>query len=450
MGAFKRPPLAVEAVPNLRWNLRISLVEGVFAIVAFNLVSPLTVIPSYIKELTDQIPGLSAYENSLVSGVFVLFTALPLLVQMLSAPMAERRPYRKPLVVFWCWFARIPWAVLTLTAAYWALPHPVWALVASLLLVVLIAIGGGGSQPAWSDLISRLIPARQRGPLFAWRLVGSGLLAVPGLFLIPHWLHGNHFPATYVALFGISFLLTTGSSVALQFHREPPGPINSGPRGARAALAEIRATLATDRTFRRLCLAGAPIGLSGVISVPIFTVAAINRLDLHLSQVAALSAELTVWFLVAQTLASYLLGSPWRGRSYKWPFALAFLGVPLAGLVVAFADSVYAFDLALALAGFGSGMANMSTLLYIMELAPPERLATYVAVRNALFGPFALSPILGGWLIDRVGYDFTLALSWATVAAGLIMLGSIHPSLGTRFKSPIETGRSADTFEAGP
>ena len=58
---------------------------------------------------------------------------------------------------------------------------------------------------------------------------------------------------------------------------------------------------------------------------------------------------------------------------------------------------------------------------FVLELAPPEERATYIALTNTLCGVLLVAPFLGGWLLQATSYPVLFAVTAVGIALGLVL-----------------------------
>jgi MFS family permease len=73
---------------------------------------------------------------------------------------------------------------------------------------------------------------------------------------------------------------------------------------------------------------------------------------------------------------------------------------------------------------FVSGAANDGNALagstYLLEIAPEDERPSYIGLANTTLGIVTFLPVLGGWLVARIGYGGTFAISLAFALLGLL------------------------------
>jgi hypothetical protein len=293
-----------------------------------------------------------------------------------------------------------------------------------LICYVAYCVASGFASVPIAAVIGKAIPHEARSLFFQQRILWGGVSGViAGLVVVQ--LLGPSAPS-FPQNFGVLFLAATVTQLASTFFiatiREPlrvaePRALLPGQtlRGIPEALADpnyrrflfFRILLSSSALVDPFLIifAASTLGVSGgtvgwyviafvvgrIVSLP-FWVALANRYgERSCLQVAALIRIIPP--LIALILP-FLVSSPQFNRWFSNPstvpvvFGLAYvaLGVTLAGQ---------------ARANFG----------YLAEAAPERSRASYAAITNTVLAVVAFSPILGGMLIERRGYDALLLTS---------------------------------------
>ena len=250
-------------------------------------------------------------------------------------------------------------------------------------------------------LEGKLIPPERRGRIIALGAPVFGaasLLAAPLLSRVigGEWLS---FPLNYALLFAVGsgfFLLAVGTTSLL---REPAHPGEQ--RGLRAGEV-VRAAarlLVTDRNYLRLVVA------TNLVSFTFF-------LNPHYRAFGAEVLGVEEWLFgyclpaqyVAQAAGFFLIGHWADRRGNRWALCLtASLAplVPLTAITLWWADLPRVYFLLYGLVGL-MPMVMRLTPNYILEIAPPEKHALYLAANNTIRMVGALLSLVVGWAIARL------------------------------------------------
>lgn len=155
-----------------------------------------------------------------------LLGTMPALVgavsQMAGAALTDRRGRRRDLIVLFCFLQALMFLPLFLVPRLFPQSGPFWVI-----LFAALAIGAGNAvAPAWTSLMSEVVPASQRGDFFGRR----GRLVILTIFLsmlgagalLSLYQRAGMVWAGFGALFGMACLARLISTQFLTRHYDPP------------------------------------------------------------------------------------------------------------------------------------------------------------------------------------------------------------------------------------
>jgi MFS family permease len=201
--------------------------------------------------------------------------------------------------------------------------------------------------------------------------------------------------------------------------QEPPGPPPRPPHPLREQLSELPRVLTDDPAFRRFVL-GLCCAALGTMSSGFLVVYGVRELGAP-DEVAG---WYTATLFIVQIGASMVLG--WLGdhRGFAAVGAAVVLATVAQGLVALFASNPLWLLAAFVAQGVISTGSMLARLTGPMDYAPPERRPSYVALSAALVGPCgAVAPLLGGQIVDLLGYPWLFGLSALMSLLALPLLG---------------------------
>jgi MFS family permease len=406
--------------PHYRWNFVALIVDYVFFWTAFTFISIPSVLPAFVRQLTD-----SPIVVGLVSTVFMAGIFLP---QLAVARIINDKPLKKPYTNLGL-AARA--AIPLVAVALWAglARHPTPMLILFFLCLGIFALGDGGCSVAWFDIIARAIPMNRRGRLYAISQVITGLLGVAiggavGLILDSQRLH---FPSNYALLFSLASAALIPTSVALYLVREPP-PTAHPSQTAESKRLHFRVVLA-DPAFRRLIACRILVGTMN-LAAPFYVGHAQDALHLPERVIGS--------FVAAQTAAGLIgsiamgLVSERRGPRYVIRVASAVAIVaPLFALLAHLVRTdwlVRGYPLVYVAFGIVNTAWILGFMNYMLEIAPEGLRPAYIGLGSTMMGVMAVIPTAGGWLLQSTSYPVLFGTTAALIALGwLLSLGLRAP-----------------------
>lgn len=283
--------------------------------------------------------------------------------------------------------------------------------------------------PAWTSLTSDIVPLRMRGRYLASRNFGMSVaaLAMAPLagFLVDRFtgLHG------WQLVWLVSFVAGALSTWCYARIPEPP----EHPRLVEQTEERERreggffTEILRDRNFVSYLVSIAVWNVALMAAGPFFNVYLVKNLHASTFTVGALSS------LPALTgLAGLLfMGRVMDRRGTKWLMvssALLIPALPVGWMFVTAAWQVIFINAASGLlwAGYNLSLANM-----VMVMSTPEKRARYAAAfQTVTMAACFVGPILGGYMIDAMGFDAVFGFSaLGRLVAALILLRYVtaHP-----------------------
>ncbi len=448
--------------PSSRRNHALGVANGTLVNLGNAFADPFTVLPVFIAALGGS--------GVLVGFVSASFTAGWFLPQVLVASFAQTRRRVLPIYAGAAVFRLIGFVGAGVSVFLIGADHPrvvMWSVIAGLTMNALAA--GVGGIP-FLEITSKTVDVQRRGSFFAGRRVLGGILGVvaglviaavldgdPGML----WSHtlayrmvksaaarlgltGHPLPYDYGWLIVIGGIITTSGVIAYLFVREPPAEHVSPRVPLHRTLADGAVMLRRMPDYRTYFLMRVFYQLTAM-AFPFYSTFAYLRLGF---------AEASVGFFVSMWVGAGVLANLVWGRlldsrgnrivfvataalSVFPPLAMIVLGAgrvpPGAAVGLAVFSGVAATFLINGSVRAGRFVANNT---YLLESAPPERRPLYVGFMNSLSFPFMLSPILGGIVVETLGYTALFGIAAAAALANVVASRRIaeprHPRAALR------------------
>lgn len=390
-------PVARERI--YRRNFLFFLIDNILFTVAMGIIGATTVIPDFIRRLTDSeiLIGLSG-------SLFTFGFTLP---QLLIARYIVRYAHKK----WWFVGPNIPvrFAILlfALLTVWLGSDRPTLILLAFFVAYGVAAFGDGVVGVPWADLAATCLDNRWRSRMFGLTTVFTGvimLLIAPVIGAILGE-QGLPFPNNYALIFGIAGGLFVISILpGVFFHELPGGKAVEKLPTLGEFLPDLGRVLRDDGPFRAFILIR--IGTNFFMMAAPFYIG-YATIDLGLSSAVAVPV-----LVAMQTIGSLggALVYTWLGeRNNLLYIRLALASAVLLPLCALVAGLVGPWPLYM---GFLiSGLASGSNLFagylnWVVGYAHPEQRPLYVGLANTVSAVSSLiAPIIGGTLAQSLGYQ---------------------------------------------
>lgn len=297
-----------------------------------------------------------------------------------------------------------------------------------LLFYALAALGDGVVGVPWIDLLGSSLDNKRRARLFGHgtAIVGVAMLGLSQVVRLVLSDRGPAFPNNYALLFAISGLIFMATiPIGLMIHELPGGKAKSRVPTLRDYLPELGHVLRTDRPYRAMIVARVLATLYA-LAAPFYIGFATEQLGLS-SDVAVSN------LLLMQTLGSVsgALAYSWLGdkRSLMFIRAALLAGMvqPVLALVAATAGPLPLYGAFFA-SGIVSGMLGISFLNWVIGYATSEQRPVYSGLFNTMTAlGFIVSPLIGGLLVELLGYEATFIASLGMISAAFyVALRHVH------------------------
>jgi MFS family permease len=281
---------------------------------------------------------------------------------------------------------------------------------------------GSFAGPAWTTFAADLVPQGIRGRYFAARnalisIIGAGASATAGVVIrsldpiSPDGLLG------YRVSFTVAFIL--GMLATTCFSRIPEAPARAGSGISRRAR-DVIALVKRNPAFAWLAVSSGLWGLALSAASPYFNVYLVTHLGGN-AQVVGIGSGIAA----LTGLAGFaLFGRMADRRGNRRVLILTGLMVPFMPTLWVFVRAPWHTYLTNIPSGFFWAGYNLASFNLLLEMSPQEDREAGVALYQTLVATSAVvGPLLGGWLIDRIGYVPMFVVSGAgRMAATLLFI----------------------------
>ncbi len=395
---------------HYRRNFLVLTLDGIFFFLGMIFISYEAVLPVYLARL-----GAPRVAIAVVPVAIALGINLP---SLFSAPHVERLAVKRPFVLRFALWQRLPWVAVAVLTPIYAIGRPGLLVALILVSVVLATVAAGCLIPAFFDIMASTIPENRRGTLFAMRSVLSYLLGIAGGFLVRFILDRVPYPGNYSLLYAIASVILFAGMIAFSFIRESvatelPAP---RPRVSVGSLSRVRPLLRANPGFRAYIIARAflILAFAGTSFFPVYLVERFGLPD----SVSGMFAIITATTFV---VVNPVFG--WVGNriGYKGIFLASYASLAAAAVVGLFAaPAPWAYVLIVCAAI--SQSVNLVSWNMTIEFAPPGEVPSYIGVSGFCMGVVAPFAILSGVVVQAFGFAGLFAMTLtAAVAGGAVM-----------------------------
>jgi MFS family permease len=267
--------------------------------------------------------------------------------------------------------------------------------------------------PAWSALITDLVPEEIRGRYFGSRNIGVGFAALVATPLAGYLISGSGIPRGYQFSFAIAAATGFLATAVFAMVREP-GPVRGREHCDRPRRAALSA-LARHPRFAAFTLLGFFWHLSLQAAGPFFSVYQIERLGANVCHIGILTSVGALTGMLGQRV----WGAQNDRRGDVWVIRVTGFILPAMPFAWSVIPSWSYLPLVEAASGFiwsGYWLANFNLMV---RMAPDGNRARFVAVyQSATAIASFIGPVLGGILVAMISIK---GLFWLSAAGRFIV-----------------------------
>lgn len=401
-------PLEKEIHQNIKFNLVANLSDGAMFGMAIGFASFSTILPLFVATMTNS--------ATLIGLVPAIHSAGWLLPQLFTAGHVSRLRSYKRTVILSTIHERVPFLGLAIVALLLKYIGNKAGLVLTFLILIWQGLGGGITANAWTSMISKIFPPESRGTFFGMQSGLANLFISLSAIGAGYLLNSLASPLDFVACFLIACFFFTTSWFALAATREPEDKEKIIPEEKTHFWDDAKRVLSRDSNFNWF-LTTRVLSQFATMGFSFYIIYALR--DFNMTEVIA--GYLTATLTITQTIANILMG--WLGDRVGHRIML------ITGAVAAVLSAILAWN-ATSITWFYpifilAGMTNVSlwtiSMTMTVDFGTEGERPIYIGLAQTLTAPATIiAPILGGWIVDSVGFIPTFIIS---TILSLTMLG---------------------------
>lgn len=374
-----------------------------------------TIFPALVTSLVDS--------KALFGALYAVMLGVPYAFNIFFGHFLQSRDRKKPYLLVGIYLRALSFLGMAVFTFLFATRSP-WLVMASLFgWVFLFSFSGGFAGVSYADIIGKLVPRGARGPLYAAKTFASSVAMLLGGVLIARilTLDSLAYPANYGLVLAIGGAGLLVASAAFWFIREPAPKAPAGDHEPFAAfLRRVPAIIRDDPGFLRFILVENLASFS-LMLLPFYMIFAKEALGVGQAWVGRY-----LLFQIGGAIVSNLWWG-WltrRGGSRRVLRSCILLGglIPVAALLLQ-PLGPWPYAAVFVLVGFVMSGRQVGFEPYLLDLAPEEKRALYLGIDGTLNVTKVVLPVLGGVLMDGVGFTATFLLVVAAMIAGFLLLG---------------------------
>jgi len=388
----------------------IFLWHAFFLAITMSMIDFNTVFPSLISSLTSS--------KIIFGAIYSVIFGVPLIFNVIFGHYLSSKKYKKKYLILGINLRAFSFLGMAFFTYRYASQNPTIVVLSLFLWVFLFSFSGGFAGIIYTDLIGKFLKKGERGNLYAFKQFFSSVGFLIGGLIIAFAFNVSNvsYPNNYALILFMGFVGLLIASGAFWYIKEPPSKIEKH-EPFFVFVKKIPAILRSDKNFSRFILVENLTSFSLMI-LPFYIIYAHEVFD----------TTILSFYLFAIIGGSIVSNIFWGIISKKFSSkkvieVCIFLGalIPILSLLMG-ALGPYYFSIIFVLVGFIRSGRVVGFDPYLLDIAPEKQRTCYLGIRGTLSLLIIVLPLLGGLLIELLGYSFTFCVVSMVMFISLFLL----------------------------
>jgi MFS family permease len=416
----EKHPIHPQVRMHFRRNFITNTMDGSFWMLGESFVSFNTILPVFASTLTE-----SAILIGLVPAMIHAGWLIP---QLLFAGHVKRLPVKLPFAKAMAVLERIPYLVLPFAAFSVRWISGDAALLLFMVVVAWRGLAGGMVALPWQELIATVIPSTVRSRFFGVSRTLGRIMGMIGAIIAGFILAEFSYPDNYALSFVVGAVFIWISYYFFSRTIEPKQEIVEPYKTKKVThhplidFAAFKIILGRDQNFRRYLYSRSMFQLGSMVT-GFLAVYGIQRFSLADEQAAIFTG-----LLFASGVMGFSVWGVFGDRIGPRKILLVSDLLHAVMLVlIFFSPSVWSIYLVFLVFGFCQSGHIIGELILGMELGSEEDRPIYLGLSRSIPGMFVLiAPLIGGSLVNWVGYQPMFIVATAFTILGIMFMLSVR------------------------
>jgi MFS family permease len=379
----------------------IFLWHGAFLALTMAMIDLNTVLPALISELTS---------SKIIFGLlYSMILGVPRIFNIIFSHYLSYVKYKKKILISGIYLRAITFLGMAITTFYFGKDDPSIVVFSFFIWIFLFSISGGFASLSYTEIIGKLTTKGDREKIFAAKQFVASVMAFSGGMIVKYiFSPGNYeFPNNYSILLFIGFIGLIVAAFSFWTIDEKPSVVNEKKMKLTHFIRKVPAILKNDPRFLKFVLIENLSSFSLMV-LPFYMVFANDTFNL--------SSEYVGTFLLFQITGMVLSNLFWgyigNKRSARYVVRICILigaGIPILALIAGrLSPEIYKY--LFLLVGFVISGRKIGFTPYLLDITPTENRTVYLGIRDSLNILVIILPLMGGVLINLLGYSITFIL----------------------------------------
>jgi MFS family permease len=362
-----------------------------------------TVFPALVNTLVDS--------KAVFGLLYAVMIGVPFVFNIFFGHFLRDKPRKKPYLLLTIYMRAGSFLGMAAFTIWLAPKAPLMLLLSLFGWIFVFSLSGGFASLSYADLIAKLTPKGNRGPLYAGKQFVSSVAMLLGGVMVARIfsLQSLAYPLNYSLVLAIGSVGLFVAAIAFWFIPEKAAPVPEDSNESLGRfLARVPAMLRKDREFRTFIVVSNLASFS-LMLLPFYMIYARDSLGIGQEYIGRY-----LLFQMAGAIVSNLywgrLSSRRGSKQVVRECLLVGGSIPVTALILQHAGPD-AFSLVFFLIGLVMSGRKVGFEQYLLDIAPEQERTLYIGINGTLNFSRAILPVLGGVVIDLVGFTFTFVLT---------------------------------------
>ncbi|HKL13894.1 MAG TPA: MFS transporter [Halanaerobiales bacterium] len=379
----------------------IFLWHGAFLALTMSMIDLNTVLPSLISELID---------SKIIFGLlYSMILGVPRLFNIIFSHFLSYIKYKKKVLITGIYLRAFSFLGMALTTYYYGKDNPGIVIIFFFIWIFMFSISGGFASLSYNEIIGKLTTKGQREKIFASKQFVASIMAFSGGLIVKYiFSPGKYtFPNNYSILLFIGFVGLIIAAFSFWMIDEEPSVVSEEKLKLIKFLKRVPNLLRNDPKFLKFVLIENMSSFSMMV-LPFYIVYAKDTFNLASEYVGTFLLFQIVGMITSNLFWGYIGDK--KGARYVVRVCILLGGIiPILALVAGRMNpGIYKY--LFFLVGFVMSGRKIGFLPYLLDIAPEEKRTVYLGIRDSLNILIIILPLLGGVLINFLGYTLTFII----------------------------------------
>lgn len=390
--------------------------HGFFLAITMAMLDLNTVFPILVSSLSDN--------RYIFGALYSIMLGAPLVFNLIFSHYIRRFTYKKKFLLAGIYVRGLSFLGMAYFVYVYGLSNPKLVIYSLFFFVFLFSVSGGVAGLSYSDMIAKSTPSKSRAVFFSMKQLISSLAGLLGGLIITRVFSDSiSFPNNYATSLFIGFIGLFIASIFFVFLKEPYEAIKEDKSSLKDYVKSIPNVLKTDTSFSFFILVENLSSFS-IMVLPFYIIYGKSLFQLDNSFIG-IFLLIQITGTIFSNIVWGLLGKYLRSKSVV-RFCILLGGInPILAIVLG-ATNPYLYGIVFFVLGFAISGRRVGFEPFLLDITPKDKRIEYLGIRGSLNILIVILPLLGAFLRDVIGFEFTFMIVALTMFTAFLLLQRVH------------------------